>query len=99
VGKSNPKKLLPAGNGASYPTLEEAGLGRRFLLAGAAALAMGLSCSTQGEPPMPPPDASADADVFTGTDSSGGIWAIDAGIVPPADGGDGPDGGAQGGDP
>jgi hypothetical protein len=78
------ERLSRAQNGAAYPTLKDAGLDRRFLLAsvGAAALAVGLSCSTAGDPPPYPPwptDASVDASVemFTGADA-GGLVAPDA---------------------
>ena len=94
------KKLSPARNGAVYPTLKDVGLDRRFLLAGAAALAVGLNAcgaNTMGDMVVPDPiDASVE---ITGPDSSGGIWAADAGLVPPADGGEDPDGGGQGGLP
>ena len=60
-------KLSPARNGAVYPTLKDAGLDRRFLLAsvGAAALAVGLSCNTAGGAvsQWQPQDASVDASV------------------------------------
>lgn len=91
------KKLSPARNGAAYPTLNEAGLDRKLLVAGAAALALGLSCSTQGEPPIQPQDAE-DAEVAFGPDSSGGIFAPDGGYPSEDGGGNDPDGG-QGGLP
>lgn len=94
---SAPKTLLRAKNGAAYPTRHE----RRMLLGGvgAAALALGLSC-TAGVPMIEPHDAgerdaevssapdaslpeSSDAQDFPGKDASGDV-APDAG----AEGGD-----------
>lgn len=86
---TNPtKKLRPARNGAVYPTLEDVGLDRRFLLAsvGAAALAVGLSCSTAGAMIIPadPFDASVDA-------PPDAALPLDSG-QPDEDAGDAPDG-------
>ena len=89
MSKSKVERLRRAPNGAAYPTLKDTGLDRRFLLAsvGAAALALGLSCSTGGNdmPRWDPGDASVDAEVFTGADASG-LVAPDA-AVPEVDGG------------
>ena len=100
LSKSKQKRLSPARNGAAYPTLKDLGLDRRFALAsvGAAALAVGMSCSLAGDPPThwDPRDASVDASVPS---ADSGIGLADSGFVlPPSDAGEDPDGGAAGGD-
>ncbi len=79
MSKDVKRTLSPARNGAVYPTIKDAKLERRLLLAGlgAAALALGMSCSFAGGAIPEYEDASVPSEDASSADAAAA--AVDAG--------------------